>query len=430
MIIGVYFSFKLGVLRFSALKLSMKSILHREESDGDISVFASLCTALSSTIGTGNIVGIAVAISIGGPGSLLWLWVSSVFSLAIKYAEGLLSIKYRKIGKDGRVSGGPMYYIELGMKKSNPVFTKILAKSFAIFGGIVTILGTGTFAQSNSIAISLQSSFGCPIILSAIVIGLFTALITFGGLHRISTVSEKLVPLMAIFYVGSAILVLLLNIKSIPHIFSMILDEAFSSNSIFGGGIAHIVSVGVRRGIYSHESGLGSAAIASATAKTNSPAIQGFVSMAGAIFSVIICSMTGLVLIMTCDATGLFSGSCELKGAALTSYAFGHGLGIVHLGKYVVDIGISLFAFTTIIGWNYYGEKCTQYVFGDGAITAFKILYIACVIAGPFFSINTILLIADIFTGFMALTNLIGIVKLRKVVIEETLSFWRSYRNS
>ncbi|MDR1289480.1 MAG: alanine:cation symporter family protein [Holosporales bacterium] len=426
MIIGIYFSFRLGILRFSALKLSMTSILHHEESEGDISVFASLCTALSSTIGTGNIVGIAVAISIGGPGALFWLWISSIFSLAIKYAEGLLSIKYRKIGRDGRVSGGPMYYIELGLK-DHPVFAKILAKSFAIFGIIVTLLGTGTFAQSNSIAVALQSSFGIPIVLSAILIGLLTTLITFGGLSRIAAVSEKLVPLMAVFYVGAAILVLLLNISSIPHAFSMIFSGAFSTDSIFGGGIAHIVSVGVRRGIYSHESGLGSSAIASATAQTNSPARQGFVSMSGAIFSIIICTMTSLVLILTCDATGLFSGTCELKGAALTSCAFGHGLGIIHIGKYVVDIGISLFAFTTIIGWNYYGEKCTQYVFGDGWITAFKILYIACVAVGPFIGINTILLIADILTGFMALTNLIGVVKLRKDVIQETSDFWKSH---
>jgi AGCS family alanine or glycine:cation symporter len=411
----------------------MKSILHTEESDGDISVFASLCTALSSTIGTGNIVGIAVAISIGGPGSLFWLWISSIFSLAIKYAEGLLSIKYRKIGSNGLVTGGPMYYIELGIQ-NHPVFAKILAKSFAIFGVIVTLLGTGTFAQSNSIAVSLQSSFGIPITLSAVLISLLAAIITFGGLLRIAAVSEKLVPLMAGFYVGAAILVLLFNITSVPHAFYLIINEAFSQGSVLGGGvgvsISHVVSVGVRRGIYSHESGLGSSAIASATAKTNSPARQGFVSMAGAIFSVIICTMTGFVLILTCESTGLFSEACELKGATLTSCAFGYGLGITQLGKYIVDIGISLFAFTTIIGWNYYGEKCIQYVFGDRSIVPFKVLYIACVALGPFFSINSILLVADTLTGLMALTNLIGLVKLRKTVINETQRFWSSSKSA
>jgi AGCS family alanine or glycine:cation symporter len=432
MIIGIYLSFKLGILRFSSLRLSMKSILGHEDCDGDISVFASLCTALSSTIGTGNIVGIAVAISIGGPGSLFWLWISSIFTFAIKYAEGLLSIKYRKIGQDGTISGGPMYYIELGMKK-NAALAKILAKSFAIFGAIVTLLGTGTFAQSNSISMAFHA-FGVPTIFSAIVIGVLAAIITFGGLRRIAAVSERLVPAMAIFYVGSAILVLLLNISDIPHVFYLILTSAFAPEAVLGCGvgvsISHIVSVGVRRGIFSHESGLGSSAIASATAKTTSPARQGFVSMAGSIFSVIICTMTGLVLILTRDATEIFSNSCGLKGVTLTSCAFGHGIGIPALGEYVVDIGIILFAFTTIIGWNYYGEKCIQYVFGDKAITPFKILYIACVTAGPFFSINTILLIADIFTGIMALTNLVGIINLRDIIIEETRRFWKSHHNS
>jgi AGCS family alanine or glycine:cation symporter len=421
MVVGTYLAFTLRIFRFSILKLLFKSITEREDCEGNISVFASLCTALSSTIGTGNIAGISVAIAIGGPGALFWLWISSILSFAIKYAEGLLAIKYRKIDEDGVASGGPMYYIEMGLKKT--IFNKYLASSFAILGTVVTLLGTGTFAQSNSIAMAFES-FGVPIIASTIIITLLVAIITFGGLRVIAAVSEKLVPIMAVFYVGSALLVFIINFQDIPHVFYLIIKGAFSPESLFGGSIGvsitHAVSVGVRRGIYSHESGLGSSAIASATARTTSPARQGLVSMSGAIFSVFICTMTGLVLLLTYKSTGIFDADCKYTGAILTSYAFGHGLGMVELGKYVVGIGIILFAFTTIIGWNYYGEKCIQYVFGDKSIIIFKVLYIMFVAMGPFLKITTIFTLADTLTGFMAITNLMGIIGLRKVVIEET----------
>ncbi|MDR3224239.1 MAG: amino acid carrier protein [Holosporales bacterium] len=427
--IGIYFTITLGMFRISRLKMSVKSIAGKEECHGDISVFGSLCTSISSTIGTGNIVGIAVAVSIGGPGAIFWLWVSSIFSFAIKYAEGVLAIKYRKFGKDGTIAGGPMYYIEIGLQKNR--YSKALAKVFAFFGMIVTLLGTGTFAQSNSIASALQS-FGFPTIATTIILGIIVSIITLKGIKSISAVSEKLVPIMAVFYIGSALLIIILNINSVPQVFCLIFKSAFSPESALGGGvgvsIAHVVSVGVRRGIFSHECGLGSAAIASAAAKTKSPARQGFVAMAGAIVSVIVCSMTGIVLIITCNDTLILSASCQLKGALLTSQAFGYGLGIVDIGKYIVGIGIILFAFTSIIGWNYYGEKFTQYLFGDKAIVPFKILYIAFVVMGPYFSVETIFTIADILTGFMAVTNLIGVVGLRKVVSDETEKFFRDMK--
>jgi AGCS family alanine or glycine:cation symporter len=430
MCLGTYFAFTLKILKFSFLKMSLKSIFEREDCHGNISVFASLCTALSATLGTGNIAGISVAIAIGGPGALFWLWISAILSFAIKYAEGLLAIKYRKIDENGVASGGPMYYIEIGLTKT--VFNKYLASAFALIGAIVTLLGTGTFAQSNSIAMAFES-FGVPIIFSTILITILTAIITFGGLRIISAVSAKLIPIMAIFYVGSAFLVFIINFQDLPHVFYLIIKGAFCPESIFGGGvgatIAHTVSVGVRRGLYSHESGLGSSAIASATAKTSSPAKQGLVSMSGAIFSVFICTMTGLVLLLTYKTTGMFDADCKYSGAILTSYAFGYGLGIVELGKYVVGTGIILFAFTTIIGWNYYGEKCTQYVFGDRAIITFKILYITFVAMGPFLKITTIFTLADILTGFMVITNVIGIISLRKVVIDETKSFFTKHRS-
>ncbi|MDR3273764.1 MAG: sodium:alanine symporter family protein [Puniceicoccales bacterium] len=418
--VGFYFSYKLKVLKFSRLKLSVKYILERENGQGDISIFAALCTALSATLGTGSIVGMAVAITVGGPGALFWLWVSSIFSFATKYAEGVLAIKYRQIGTDGSVSGGPMYYIRNGLKNT------ALANAFALFGMITTLIGTGTLVQSNSIVVAF-SSFGIHHSVSTIVLTVIVAAVTIGGLQRIAAVSEKIVPLMTIFYIGAAIIVLLINCSKIPHLFRLILHSAFAPKSILGAGagITTMIaaSVGVSRGIYSHEAGLGSAAIAAAAAKTNSPVKQGFVSMAGALLSVIICTMTALVILVTCGDT-LLTGTQTLEGVRLTSHAFGQGLGIAWIGKYVVNLSLILFAFTTIIGWNYYGEKCTQYIFGDKSVFPYKIIFILFVAIGPFFKINAVFALADIVMGFMAIPNLIGLIGLRKAVIGETEAFF------
>ncbi|MDR2628434.1 MAG: amino acid carrier protein [Puniceicoccales bacterium] len=418
---GIYFSLRLGLLSFSRLKLSLKYAMaenhHGKTSTGDISIFASLCTSLSATLGTGNIVGIAVAIVVGGPGSLFWLWVSSFFSLALKYAEGILAIKYRKVEKNGNISGGPMYYIHLGLKN---VF---LAKVFAFFGMMVALVGIGTIAQSNSIAVTL-SSFGTSSTVATIMLVPIVGMVTMGGLRRISTVAEKIVPLMTIFYIGATILVLAVNITRLPSILYSIVCSAFSPKSILGGGTGITVtiaaSVGTSRGIFSHEAGLGSAAIAAAAAKTNSPGKQGLVSMAGALLSIVVCTMTGLVILI---ATDRFS---PLEGALLTSQAFTNGLGMPELGKIIVGICIILFAFTTIIGWNYYGEQCAKFLFGCKAIVPYKILFIFFVAIGPFFRINAILSLADIVTGCMAIPNIIGLIGLRNVILQETSAFFSS----
>ncbi|MDR1034433.1 MAG: amino acid carrier protein [Holosporales bacterium] len=426
---GFYFSVKLGVLGFSKIKLAMKYISEKDGGDGDVSVFASLCTALSATVGTGNIVGIAVAITCGGPGIIFWLWISSIVSFAIKYSEGVLAIKYRIYGKDGSMCGGPMYYIAIGLH-SKP-YSKFLANTFAICGILVALIGIGTLAQSNSIAVALES-FGASIIIAAIFILTSVAAVVLGGLQRIAAVSEKIVPIMTLFYIGTSIIVLAMNFMSIPDVFVAIFNGAFSPEAILGSGcgitVSKIVSIGVSRGIFSHESGLGSAAIASATAQTNSPVKQGLVSMAGAILSVLVCTMTGLVLILTCHDTGLFTDSCQLEGAHLTSQSFYSGLNFAACGKYIVDLGIILFAFTTIIGWSYYGEKCTQFVFGDKYIIPYKLLFLFFVALGPFYKINIVFTLADIATGLMAIPNLIGLFGLRKIVISETKAFWSNLK--
>jgi AGCS family alanine or glycine:cation symporter len=341
--------------------------------------------------------------------------------MAAKYAEGFLAIKYRRIGADGKIAGGPMYYIEMGLEN------KILAKFFAVFGMLVALIGIGTWTQANTIATALHS-FGIPLWFTAIALGISVATVTFGGIHRIAYVAERIVPFMCIFYVGAAVLLLIINANMIPNALYLIIVGAFYPQAILGGslGISVLVAIqlGISKGIFSHESGLGSAAIASAAAQTNSPAKQGLIAMTGAFFSIIICTMTGVVLVITSAKTGIFSSTCTINGALLTSHAFGIGFGIAEIGKYVVNIGILFFAFTTIIGWNYYGEKCVQYLWGTKSIIIYNIVFLFFVIIGPFYKINMIFTVADIATGLMAIPNLMGLIGLRKIVVRETKAFF------
>jgi len=421
---GIYFTIKLKILNVSILKLGAKYVFEKEgrsgDKLGDISSFAALCTVLSATLGTGNIVGIAVAVTIGGPGVIFWLWVSSLLCFSIKYAEGLLAIKYRTIGSDGKISGGPMYYIENGFKN------RALAKAYSLFGVLVAVLGIGTLAQSNSI-VKAVGSFGVPANIATMVISLVVIAVTIGGIQRIARISEMVVPAMTFFYISSAIIVLVMKIDMLPHAFYMIFQGAFSPESILGSGagatVAGVLHLGISRGIYSHESGLGSAAIASAAAKIDLPAKQGIISMMGAFLTVIVCTMTGLVLIITHNDTALFSAAREIDGTLLTSCAFGIGLGIQEIGRHIVNLSIIFFAFTTIIGWNYYGEKCIQYLLNDKFIIPYKIVFVFFVAVGPFLKIDTIFVIADIVIGLMTVPNIIGIIGLKKEIFRETEDF-------
>lgn len=424
---GIYFTFKLKLLQVTKLILAFKYIFSKDEdydgdAQGDISSFGALCTALSATIGTGNIVGVATAIVTGGPGAMLWMWMAAFFGMATKYAEGLLAIKYRVVDENGEMAGGPMYYIERGLG------VKWLAKAFALFGVGVALLGIGTFGQVKSVADAAYLGFNIPLPVTAAVVTVLVALITIGGIKRITKVSEAVVPAMAILYIVGVVIILLTHITAIPGTVMTIIEGAFNPRAVLGGatGITMLVAMrnGVARGVFSNESGLGSAPIAAAAARTNSPTRQGLISMTGTfIDTIVICTMTGLAIIIT----GTYN--IGLEGAAITNTAFESGLPIAHVGKYIVNIGLMFFAFTTIIGWNYYGERCIQYLLGVKAIKYYKLIFIVFVAAGPFLPLNLIFIIADIVNGLMAIPNLIGLIGLRHVVINETESYFKNLSN-
>ncbi|MGL4571289.1 MAG: alanine/glycine:cation symporter family protein [Clostridium sp.] len=416
---GLYLTIKLKCLQVTKLPKALKYIFKSEEGGmGDVSSFGALCTALSATIGTGNIVGVATAIKAGGPGALFWMWIAAFFGMATKYAEGVLAIKYREFDEKGQVKGGPMYYIQNGMG------SKILAKAFALFGVLVALFGIGTFAQVKSITEAVKTSFNVPIIITAVVITILVAMVTLGGIKRISKVSETIVPVMAILYIVGVLIVIIFNIKEVPNAVRLIMESAFNPRAAFGGAtgvtIMMVIQRGISRGVFSNESGLGSAPIAAAAAKTNEPARQGLISMTGTFFdTIIICTMTGIVIVLT----GMYSS--PLDGSQLTTAAFEVGFPIAMIGKYIVNIGLIFFAFTTILGWNYYGEKCVEYLINEKAIIPFKILYIILVAVGAFISLDVIFISADIVNGLMAIPNLIAIIALRKVIFEETDIFFK-----
>ncbi|MGL5646492.1 MAG: alanine/glycine:cation symporter family protein [Clostridium sp.] len=413
---GVYLTVKLRVLQVTKLGHALKLVFSKDtESDekGDVSSFGALCTALSATIGTGNIVGVATAIKAGGPGALFWMWIAAFFGMATKYAEGLLAIKYREFNSKGEVKGGPMYYIQNGLNN------KWLAKIFAFFGVLVALFGIGTFAQVNSMSEGMKNSFNIPIVVTAVVVTILVALVTLGGIKRISSVSEKIVPFMAALYIIGVLIVIIFNFGQVPEAISLIVRSAFNPEAVLGGafGITFMIAMqrGISRGVFSNESGLGSAPIAAAAAKTKEPAKQGLISMTGTFFdTIIICSMTGIVIVLT----GMYNS--PLDGASLTTAAFEAGFPIAIIGKYIVNIGLIFFAFTTILGWNYYGEKCIEYLFGKKLILPYKILYIGLVLIGSFLTIDVIFISADIVNGLMAVPNLIALIGLRKVIFEET----------
>lgn len=419
---GIYLTVKLGLLQITRLPLALKYLFKKDKnnnSDGDVSSFAALCTALSATIGTGNIVGVATAIKLGGPGALFWMWMAAFFGMATKYAEGLLAIKFRVKDENGQMSGGPMYYIERGLGK------KWLAKAFALFGIGSACLGMGTFAQVNSITSSVKLTFNISPVITGIVITVLVALIIIGGIKSIAKVAEIIVPFMAIFYVIGALIIVFVNIDKVPGAISLIIKSAFTGTAALGGFVGSTMMLalrsGVSRGVFSNESGLGSAPIATAAAKTNSCVEQGLITMTGTFFdTIIVCTMTGIILVLT----GTWSS--ELAGAALTKEAFSIGLPMI--GQYIVGIGLMFFAFTTIIGWNYYGERCTEYLFGVKGIKPYRIIYIILVAIGPYLKLEFIWVLADIVNGLMAFPNLVALVGLRKIIINETKDYFKTMR--
>ncbi|PSV27307.1 MULTISPECIES: sodium:alanine symporter family protein [unclassified Photobacterium] len=419
---GLYLTIRLGFIQVRYLPLALRYVFGGKKDadskgEGDVSSFAALCTALSATIGTGNIVGVATAIKLGGPGALFWMWLAAVLGMATKYAECLLAVKYREVDSNGQILGGPMYYIEKG------VGSKWLAKLFALFAVGVACFGIGTFPQANAIVEAAQLSFNIPKEITVVILTVLVATVTLGGIKSISSVASTVVPLMAGFYIIACISVLASNFDAIPNAISLVIESAFTGHAATGGfvgaGIMLAIQSGIARGVFSNESGLGSAPIAAAAAQTDSCVRQGLISMTGTFFdTVIICTMTGLTLIVT----GAWSS--DFAGAAMTTHAFAEGLHSSYYGPLMVSVGLMFFAFTTILGWNYYGERCITYLFGVKAILPYKLFFLVLIAGGAFMQLDMIWVIADIVNGLMAIPNLIGLVVLRHVVIAETQAFF------
>lgn len=436
---GIFLSINLHFLQISNLKQAFKFTFKGESTgEGEISSFAALCTALSATIGTGNMIGVATAICQGGPGALFWMIVAAFFGMATKYSEGFLAIKYRKANKDGSITGGPFAYIEYGLGKK----FKPLAVLFAIFGIGVALLGIGTFTQVNGITnaagmffdptssytISLLGREHSTVVaLTGLILTILVGLVIIGGIKRISKVAEKIVPFMAACYILIGIIFIIYNIKEIPSALLEIVQSAFGLKAVSGGFLGTMIIAmqkGIARGIFSNEAGLGSAPIAAASAKTDSPVRQGLISMTGTfIDTIIICTITGLTIVIT----GAWNIGRE--GVSVTSYAFEQGLPFpTHITTFIIMLCLMVFAFTTILGWNFYGERCLGYLSSNNKtmLIIYRIVFMFAIFIGPYFTLSEVWTIADIVNGLMAIPNIIAILLLSPVIIKETKSCLKS----
>ncbi len=442
LVTGIFLTIRLKGLQITKLPHSIKHLIANEKSgeDGEVSSFAALCTALSATIGTGNIVGVATAIVAGGPGALFWMWIAALVGTATKYSECLLAVKYRVTAEDGHVIGGPFYYIENGMGTN----WKWLAKIFAFMGVCVGLFGIGTFTQINGITSAVKGFFDAEsvhtvhlfgmdyswsVVISGLILTFFVALVIIGGLQRISKVAQVVVPFMAVTYVLAALIVLVCNYKAIPSALATIIQSAFGMRAVAGGALGAILMAmqkGIARGIFSNEAGIGSAPIAAAAAQTDSPAKQGLISMLGTVIdTLVICTMTGLVIVIT------DSWNVGLDGVDVTSRAFQLGLPFPNqVASFILMACLVFFAFTTILGWDYYSERCLEYLTGNKqkVVKAYRWLYIFCVFIGPYMTVKAVWTIADIFNGLMAIPNLIALLALNGVVVAETKKYLDSVK--
>lgn len=449
---GIYLTLRLRLLQVVHLPKALKYMfMNEEDGTGEVSSFGALCTALSATIGTGNIVGVATAIgctalgtAVGGPGALFWMWVAAFFGMATKYAEGFLAVRYRTIDKEGHVLGGPFYYIENGMGKK----WKWLAKVFAFFGACVGLFGIGTFTQVNGIASAVQSFFdpnkqntvnvlgndySIALVITAFVLAICVGLVVIGGIKRISNVSQVVVPFMAILYIVAVLVLIFANLNKLPGAFVTIFKYAFGIKPVAGGIFASIaisMQKGIARGIFSNEAGLGSAPIAAAAAKTKDPVRQGLVTMTGTfIDTIIVCTLTGLSVVMM----GAYTVP-GIEGVEVTTYAFQKGLYFLpaEVSSFILMVCLVFFAFTTILGWDYYGERCLEYLSNKSklAVNIYRWLYILAVFIGPYMTVKAVWTIADIFNGLMAIPNIIALFALSGVVAKETKDYFARKNNA
>ncbi len=408
----LYLTFRLGLIQRHLWKAIKISFSREKEGEGEISQFGALMTALAATIGTGNIVGVATDVAAGGPGAVLWMWLTGVFGIATKYAEALLSVKYRIALPNGEITGGPMYVLERGLN------AKWLGVIFAFFTAVAAF-GIGNMVQANSISQMLKDTFGLSTWISGAVMTGLTAFVILGGIRSIARFCEKLVPFMAVFYVLGCGLILFLNFGKLPGTISLIFTSAFNGQAAIGGfmgaGVKEAMRYGIARGLFSNESGLGSAPIVAAAAQTRNPVRQALVSSTGTFWdTVVVCLMTGLVVVSAGDwQTGL-------KGAALTKSAFSH---IPYIGPSVLSLGLLTFVFSTILGWEYYGEKAAEYLLGVKSVMPYRYLWIAAVMAGSVAALPAVWNFADIFNGLMAVPNLISLLLLAPVAAAETAKY-------
>lgn len=440
---GIYLTVRLGLLQVIRLPLALKWMTKNEEGgQGDVSSFGALCTALSATIGTGNIIGVGTAICSGGPGALFWMIVAAFFGMATKYAEGLLAVKYRIVDEKGHALGGPFYYIERGMGLK----WKWLAKAFAVFGIGVGLFGIGTFTQVNGIASAIKGFFdpdnaatvsiphigeySWAVVVASLILAFCVGLVLIGGIKRISHVATIIVPFMAVLYVIFVLILIFCNLGKLPAAFSEIVRGAFNPRAVTGGIVGTMiiaVQKGVARGIFSNEAGLGSAPIAAAAAQTKEPVRQGLVSMTGTFLdTIVICTMTGLSIVIT--------GAWKIgeEGIGVTSYAFGEGIPFLpaRVTDFILMICLVFFAFTTILGWDYYSESCIEYLTNGNkkAVKSFRYLYILAVFIGPYMTVSEVWTIADIFNGLMAIPNMIALFALSGVVAKDTKEYFKKRR--
>ncbi|MCF2683636.1 alanine/glycine:cation symporter family protein [Faecalicatena contorta] len=415
----VFLTFRTGFIQRYTITRGIKlSITKDPDAEGEVSQFGALATALAATIGTGNIVGVGTAIALGGPGAVLWCWLTGVFGIATKYAESYIAVKYRVKTEDGRMQGGAMYALERGLNM------KWLGMLFALFAGLASF-GIGCATQVNSIAEVCKTNFNIPPVAVGIVIAVLTAVVIFGGIKSISRVCEKLVPFMAAFYVFGCIIILFMNYDYIIPAIGVICKLAFTPGAAAGGlvgaGITMAIRFGVARGLFSNESGLGSAPIAAAAAQTRNPIRQALVSSTGTFWdTVVVCLMTGLVLVTTIMKNPSINADSVDNGGQLTSLAFGQ---IPVIGPIILTLGIICFAYSTVLGWAYYGERCIEYVIGRKGLIPYRILYVAVAAIAPIVALDLVWLIADTLNALMAIPNLVAVLLLSNQMVQDTKKY-------
>ncbi len=423
---GVYLSFGTKFVQFREMKTALKLMFQtNEDAEGDITPFQALSTSMAATVGTGNIVGVASAIASGGPGAVFWMWISGTVGGATKYAEALLAVKYRETNEKGEKIGGPMNYISDGIREQYNKNADWLGFAFALFA-VIASFGIGNMTQANSISESVEVAFGVNPAITGAIIALLTGIVIIGGIKNIGKVTEKMVPTMALLYILGGLVAIFANASAIPSTFRMIFTNAFSAKAVGGGLLGTVIRFGIARGVFSNEAGLGSAPIAHAASRNDDPVSEGIIaSIAVFIDTIIVCTMTALVILTSglvqVNEAGTMTIEGNLEGASLTTAAFNTLLPGV--GKYIISIGLILFAFSTILGWYYYGSKSMEYIAGLRAVKYYNWIWVALTFVGAVASLETVWGVSDVFNGLMAIPNLIGLLALSPLVFEMTRAY-------